>query len=161
MFRGFCSIAGKSESEGVIDLMIEHIEKNTSGDKKNLKKIIPGYTHLQPAQPTTFAHYLISQHDILIRNLSRIEESYKRVNLSPMGAGALAATSFKIDRERVSDLLGFEGLIENSIDAVSSRDFILEILALMSLLGISISRFVEDLFLWSSKDLTWNQTPNA
>lgn len=118
--------------------------------EKNIEAIIPGYTHLQQAQPTTFAHYLLAQFDVLERNLWRFIEIYRRINLSPMGAGALATSSFPISRERVAELLGFEGLIENSLDAVSSRDFLLETLAALSILAVDLSRFAEDLIIWSS-----------
>jgi len=118
--------------------------------QSHVETIIPGFTHLQPAQPTTLGHYLLAHVDGLDRSLERLVEAYFRVNLSPMGAGALAATSFPINRERVAELLGFDGLLENSIDAVGSRDFILEVLAALSILAVDLSRFAEDLILWSS-----------
>jgi len=120
--------------------------------ERNTETIMPGYTHLQPAQPTTLAHYLLAQFDALERDLNRLMDAYKRVNLCPMGAGALATTSFPINRERVAELLGFDGLIENSIDAVSSRDFLLETLAALSIMAVDVSRFVEDLIIWSSME---------
>ncbi|MBS7638970.1 MAG: argininosuccinate lyase [Candidatus Bathyarchaeia archaeon] len=120
--------------------------------ENNIDVIIPGYTHLQPAQPTTFAHYLIAQFDIFGRDLRRLFDAYGRINLSPMGAGALATTSFPISRERVAELLGFDGLVENSIDAVASRDFLLEALAALSVLAVDVSRFAEDLILWASME---------
>ncbi|MEM2714825.1 MAG: argininosuccinate lyase [Candidatus Bathyarchaeia archaeon] len=119
---------------------------------KNTDTIIPGYTHLQPAQPITLAHYLLAQFDALQRDLERLLDAYKRVNLCPMGAGALATTSFLISRERIAELLGFGGLIENSIDAVRSRDFLLEILAALSIMAVNLSHFVEDLIIWSSME---------
>ncbi|MDW8049097.1 MAG: argininosuccinate lyase [Nitrososphaerota archaeon] len=114
--------------------------------------IIPGYTHLQPAQPTTFAHYLVAQFDTFSRNLKRLREAYERVDLCPMGSGALATTSFPINREKVANMLGFNGLVENSFDAVSSRDFILEVLAALSIMAVDLSRLAEDLIVWSSAD---------
>ncbi len=128
--------------------------------EKNIKTIVPGYTHLQPAQPTTLAHYLLAQFDILKRDLGRLMDAYRRVNLCPMGAGALATTSFPISRERVAELLGFDGLIENSIDAVSSRDFLLETLAALSIMAVDISRFVEDLIIWSSMEFRLIDLPD-
>jgi len=119
---------------------------------KHAKTIIPGYTHLQPAQPVSFAHYLLSYVDLLERSLQRLEEAYQRVNLCPMGAGALATSSFPLDRKRVADLLGFSGVLENSIDAVGSRDFILETMADLTILAIDISRLVEDLIIWGSAE---------
>jgi argininosuccinate lyase len=120
--------------------------------EKSLDDVIPGYTHLQQAQPISYSHYLIAQFDFLQRDLDRLIEAYKRVNVSPMGAGALATTSFPIKRVRVANLLGFTGILENSLDAVGTRDFILEILAILSILAVNITRFVEDLIIWSSEE---------
>jgi argininosuccinate lyase len=118
--------------------------------EKHVETIILEYTHLQPAQPVTFAHYLLSRFDALERDLQRVQSAYVRVNLCPLGAGALATTSFPINRERVAELLGFNGLLENSIDAVGSRDFILESLAALTLAVVNLSQLAEDLVLWSS-----------
>jgi argininosuccinate lyase len=119
---------------------------------KNLKTVIPGFTHLQPAQPVTFAHYLLSYNDMLERSLNRLQEDFQRVNLCTMGAGALATSSFPLARERVAALLGFNGILENSIDAVSSRDFILETLADLTMIAVDVSRLTEDLIVWGSPD---------
>jgi argininosuccinate lyase len=119
---------------------------------KHTKTLVPSYTHLHPAQPITFGHLLISYVDALQRSLKRLEETFPRINLCPMGAGAIATTSFPINRERTAKLLGFAGVLENSIDAVGSRDFVLETLANLSLLAIDISRITEDLILWSAPD---------
>ncbi len=128
--------------------------------KRNLSTIIPGYTHLQPAQPITFAHYLVAQFDAIQRDLERLEETYRRVNLSTMGAGALATTSFPIDRTAIAQLLGFNGILENSLDAVSSRDFILETLANLVILNVNLSRLSEDLILWSSSSFKLIELPD-
>jgi len=120
--------------------------------EKHVETLILEYTHLQPAQPVTFAHYLLSRFDALERDLQRLQSTYVRVNLSPMGAGALATTSFPISRERVAELLGFDGLVENSIDAVGSRDFILETIAALTLTAVNLSQLAEDLIVWSSPD---------
>jgi len=128
--------------------------------REHLDTIIPGYTHLQPAQPVTFAHYLIAQLDALERDLERLQEAYRRVDLCPMGAGALATTSFPIGRERVADLLGFDGILENSLDAVTARDFVLEILATLSIAAVDITRFVEDLILWSTAEFGLIELPD-
>jgi argininosuccinate lyase len=127
--------------EALIELAEEHTET-----------LFPAYTHLHPAQPVTFAHILLSYVDGLERSLKRLEETFPRVNSCPMGAGAIATTSFPINRIRTAELLGFSKVLENSIDAVSSRDFILETSANLTLLAIDISRVVEDLILWSSPD---------
>ena len=116
----------------LIDLMLSVMQMQESladTAEKHVETVILEYTHLQPAQPVTFAHYLLSRFDALNRDLQRLQGAYVRVNFCPMGAGALATTSFPINRKRVAELLGFDGLVENSIDAVGSRDFILETIA--------------------------------
>jgi argininosuccinate lyase len=118
--------------------------------KKHLNTLIIGYTHLQPAQPTTFAHYIISIVDSLMRDLERFYQSYSRINQCPMGACALATTSFKINRNRVAELLGFDKVLENSLDAVTSRDFVLETLSNLAIMAMNVCRLIEDLILWSS-----------
>ena len=118
--------------------------------EEHLNTVILEYTHLQPAQPVTFAHYLLSHVTALERDLQRLQSVYTRVNLCPLGAGALATTSFTINRDRTAELLGFTGLAENSIDAVGSRDFITETLAALTLIAVNLSRFAEDLIIWSS-----------
>jgi argininosuccinate lyase len=128
--------------------------------KEHVETVVPGYTHLQPAQPITFAHYLLSHVDSLERDLHRLEEAYQRVNLCPMGAGALATTSFPIKRERVADLLGFSGILENSIDAVGSRDFILETIAHLAIMAVGVSRLAEDLIVWSSSEFGIVELPD-
>jgi len=127
------------------DSLIELAEKHT-------ETLVPSYTHLHPAQPVTFAHILIAYVDALERNLKRLEETIPRVNLCPMGAGAIATTSFPINRDRTAELLGFSKVHENSIDAVGSRDFLLETSANLTLLAVDISRMAEDLIVWSSPD---------
>jgi argininosuccinate lyase len=120
--------------------------------EKHTETLFPSYTHLHPAQPVTFAHILVSYVDALQRSLTRLEETLRRVNMCPMGAGAIATTSFPINRKRTAELLGFDSVLENSIDAVGSRDFILETLSDLTLLAIDISRMAEDLIVWSSPD---------
>jgi argininosuccinate lyase len=114
--------------------------------------LVPSYTHLHPAQPVTFAHVLVSYVDALQRSITRLNEILPRINLCPMGAGAIATTSFPINRERIAKLLGFSGVLENSVDAVGSRDFILETLAALTILAVDVSRVAEDLLVWSSPD---------
>lgn len=121
---------------------------------KHLHTIILEYTHLQAAQPVTFAHYLISQYDALGRDLQRLTGAYERVNLCPLGACALATTSFPINRKRTAELLGFNDVLENSIDAVGSRDFIVETIAALNLIAVNLSRFAEDLIIWSSAEFS-------
>lgn len=122
--------------------------------------VIPGFTHTQHAQPTTLAHHLLAHADAFARDLCRAEDAYRRVNLSPLGAAAFASTGFRIDRQRTAQLLGFDGLVENSMDAVSSRDFILEVLAGLSILMVNASRLAEELVLWSTSEFSYLELDN-
>jgi argininosuccinate lyase len=128
--------------------------------EEHLNTVILEYTHLQPAQPVTFAHYLLSYFDALERDMQRLQSAYTRVNLSPLGAGALATTSFPINRDRTAQLLGFSGLIENSLDAVGSRDFIAETVADLTFIAINLSRLAEDFIIWSSPDFGVIELPD-
>ena len=128
--------------------------------EKHTETIIPGFTHTQHAQPTTLAHHLLAHADAAGRDLARLEDAYVRVNLSPLGAAAFASTGFKIDRQRTCQLLGFEGLVENSMDAVSTRDFILEVLADLSILMVNLSRLAEELVLWSTSEFGYLELDN-
>ena len=114
------------------------------------KLLMPGYTHLQHAQPVTVAHHLQGYFEAIQRDIDRISDAYPRVNLSPMGAAALAGTSVRVDRDYVASLLGFEGLAKNAMDAVSSRDFVLESLSVAAMAMVNLSRVAEELILWSS-----------
>jgi len=113
---------------------------------------LPGYTHLQRAQPVTVFHHLQSHFEALGEDAERLTQLYARVNLSPMGAAALAGTSVKVDRAEVASLLGFDGLVKNAMFAVSSRGFALEALACLELLMVDASRIAEELILWSSSE---------
>jgi len=117
---------------------------------RHYETVFPGYTHRQPAQVTTYAHYLLSYVDIFLRDLDRLKEVYSRINLNPLGASALAGSSLPLDREYTRKLLNFGGILENSIDAVSSRDFLLESANASVLIMLSLSRMAKDLILWSS-----------
>ncbi|HBT48572.1 MAG: Argininosuccinate lyase [Caldanaerobacter subterraneus] len=114
--------------------------------------IMPGYTHLQRAQPVTFGHYLLAYVEMFKRDLSRLDDMMKRVNVMPLGSGALAGTTFDIDRKYVASLLGFDDITLNSIDGVSDRDFVIEFLSFASITMMHLSRFSEELILWSTKE---------
>ncbi|MFH0910398.1 MAG: argininosuccinate lyase [Planctomycetota bacterium] len=118
--------------------------------QKNAQLVIPGYTHLQRAQPVLLAQHLLAYVEMLERDRGRLADCRRRLNRLPLGSGALAGTTLKIDRERVQRDLGFDGLCENSMDAVSDRDFAVELLAALALLMAHLSRFSEDLVLWAS-----------
>lgn len=120
--------------------------------KNNVETIVPGYTHLQRAQPISFAHHLLAYFWMFQRDKDRLQDSLKRVNWSPLGAGALAGTTFPINRERSAELLGFDMVYPNSMDAVSDRDFIVEFLSIASLIMTHISRISEELVIWSSQE---------
>ncbi len=127
---------------------------------KHLRSVFPGYTHLQPAQPISFAHYLLAVGDAFLRDNQRVLEAYRRVNMSPLGAGALAGSSFKVDRALEAELLGFDGIIENTLDAVSSRDFALETLSVFSITALNLSRVAQDIIFYSSADVELLAVPD-
>lgn len=120
--------------------------------ERHVETLIPGYTHLQRAQPISFAHHLLAYVWMFERDRERFTESLKRINKSPLGAGALAGTTFPIDRHLTAKLLSFDSIYENSLDAVSDRDFIIEFLSHSSMLMMHLSRFCEELILWSSEE---------
>ncbi len=128
--------------------------------KAHTNTIILEYTHLQAAQPVTYAHYLLLHVQVLGRDLQRLISAYERVNLCPLGAGGLATTSFPINRARTAELLGFADVLENSLDAVGSRDFIVETQAALALVAINLSRFAEDLIVWSSAEFGTIELPD-
>jgi argininosuccinate lyase len=120
--------------------------------EREMETILPGYTHLQHAQPVLLSHHLLAYFWMLQRDRDRLSDCQKRVNIMPLGAGALAGTPFPIDRERVAELLGFDGVAENSLDAVSDRDFAIEFLAASSILMVHLSRLAEEIILWNSPE---------
>ncbi|MCL7414750.1 MAG: argininosuccinate lyase [ANME-2 cluster archaeon] len=120
--------------------------------RENPETLMPGYTHLQHAQPTTLAHHLLAHYDAFVRDGQRVLGAYLRTNMSPLGSAAFASTGFEINRERTSELLGFQGLIENSMDAVSTRDFVVESISVFANIMTNISRLAEEMILWSSEE---------
>ncbi len=120
--------------------------------KKYQKIVIPGYTHLQRAQPVLFAHHLLAYVEMFERDVQRLRDARVRINVLPLGAGALAGTSLPIDRRYVAKLLNFPHVAENSMDAVSDRDFALELLAALATMGVHLSRLAEDIILWASAE---------
>jgi argininosuccinate lyase len=120
--------------------------------EENLETPLVLLTHTQHAQLGTLGHYFLAQADLLLRDFDRMEDCYRRVNLCPLGGGAVGGSSFPLDRKRTASLLGFEGLVENSLDAVSSRDAVAEALSCLSLIMCHLSRMAEDLILWSTQE---------
>ncbi|TDX52653.1 argininosuccinate lyase [Orenia marismortui] len=129
--------------------------------EENIDIIMPGYTHLQRAQPIRLAHHLIAYQQKLKRDYERLSDCYKRVNILPLGSGALAGTKFSIDREFVAQELGFAGVSQNSLDAVSDRDFVIEFLAASSTIMMHLSRLSEELILWSSSEFDFVEISDA
>ena len=127
----------------------------------NIETIAPGYTHLQRAQPISFAHHLMVYFWQLERDKARFQESLKRVDISPLGAGAMAGTTFPIDRHLSAELLGFSAVYENSMDAVSDRDFIVEFISNSSLLMTHLSRFAEEIIIWSTDEFKFIELDDA
>jgi argininosuccinate lyase len=136
----------------IIELVAEMQHALLEQAEKHIETLMPGYTHLQRAQPISFAHHLMAYFWMLERDKQRLNESIKRISISPLGAGALAGTTFPIDRAYSAELMGFSGIYENSMDAVSDRDFILEFLSTSSILMMHLSRFSEEIILWSSQE---------
>jgi argininosuccinate lyase len=134
-----------------VETAIEAREVLTEVAAAHSETVMPGFTHLQPAQPTTVGHYLLSYESALARDTERLLDAYERVNRSPLGAAAFAGTPFDIDRERVADLLGFESVIENSMDASSARDFLVETTSAMATLATTLSGLAEDLVVFSKE----------
>ena len=128
----------------LIDLAEQHVET-----------LIPGYTHMQRAQPVSLAHHLLAYVEMTQRDRERMNEIYRRVNVSPLGAGALAGTTFPIDRHYSAELLGFDSVYGNSLDAVSDRDFAIEFLAASSLIMVHLSRLSEEVINWSSQEFSF------
>lgn len=121
----------------------------------NLGVIMPGYTHLQTAQPILFAHHMMAYYEMLQRDAGRLRDLAERLNIMPLGAGALAGTTFPIDREYVAEQLGFSGVTRNSLDSVSDRDFALEFCSAGAIIMMHLSRLAEELILWSSADFAF------
>ena len=129
--------------------------------EKENSTIMPGFTHLQAAQPITFGHHLLAYFEMFKRDLERLQESYKRINTMPLGSAALAGTSYPINRQRTAELLGFERISQNSLDAVSDRDFAIEFTAHASLIMMHLSRLSEELILWSSAQFEFVSLPDS
>nr|WP_221224136.1 argininosuccinate lyase [Paenibacillus cellulositrophicus] len=142
--------------------MLHELQKSLIGQARdNLDTIIPGYTHLQRAQPILFAHHLMAYVSMFQRDIERLMDSYKRINVLPLGAGALAGTTFPIDRHFVAEQLQFDRVYENSLDAVSDRDFIVEFLSHASIIMMHLSRLSEELVLWSSTEFNFIELDDA
>ena len=122
---------------------------------------MPGYTHLQKAQPITLAHHFMAYFEMFRRDYHRMEDCFKRTDVMPLGSGALAATTYPLDREYVAELLGFSSISRNSMDAVSDRDFVIEFLFCASMVMMHLSRFCEEIILWASSEFDFIEIDDA
>ena len=129
--------------------------------KGNLDVVMPGYTHLQKAQPVLLSHHLLAYVEMLERDRQRLEEGLQRINVMPLGSGALAGTPIAVSREQLAEALGFTAVTQNSLDAVSDRDFVIEFLASSSLLIMHLSRFSEEMVIWSTAEFGFVELPDA
>ncbi len=136
-------------------LLLDAIDALVSLAERHQRTLMPLYTHLQQAQAGTFSHYLLAHADALFRDLGRLSDSFERVNQSPLGAGPVGGTSLPIDRDMTARLLGFSGLVENSIDATSTRDHMAEFVAHLAILMTNLSRMAEDFVIWSSTEFSF------
>lgn len=128
---------------------------------ENIDTILPGYTHLQRAQPVTFAHHLLAYAMMFLRDAERLSDAARRMNLSPLGSAALAGTTYPIDRRMTAETLGFDGITLNSMDGVSDRDFCVELLSAFSIIMMHLSRFSEEILLWSSWEFGFVELSDA
>jgi argininosuccinate lyase len=150
------------ERIGAVDAAIGDLQRALLAKaRRHLDVLMPGYTHLQRAQPILFSHHLMAYHEMLARDRGRMRGAFERTDVLPLGAGALAGTSFPIDRVYVAKLLGFSRVAENSLDAVGDRDFAAEFLAAAALLMIHLSRLCEELVLWTTEEFGFIELPDA
>ncbi|MCD7958573.1 MAG: argininosuccinate lyase [Ruminococcus sp.] len=129
--------------------------------EKHTETVMPGYTHLQRAQPVTFAHHLLAYVQMFLRDLGRLDDTAKRMNVCPLGSGALAGTTYPIDREQTAALLRFDAPMENSLDGVSDRDYCIELANTLSILMMHLSRFSEEIILWCSWEFKFIELDDA
>ena len=129
--------------------------------KENIDTFMPGFTHLQKAQPITLAHHLGAYFEMFVRDRSRLEDNYKRMNYCPLGAGALAGTTYPLDRDQTAKLLGFEGPTRNSLDSVSDRDYLIEYLSDLSIIMMHLSRLSEEICIWNSNEYGFTEIDDA
>ncbi len=147
-----------TEIKGIIKKLLG-VLNNTA--KENIDTIMPGYTHLQNAQPVTFAHHLLAYTEMFKRDYDRLSDCYKRTNVMPLGAGALASTTYPLNRELVCESLGFDSITLNSMDSVSDRDFSAELLYCLSMVMMHLSRFCEEIILWSNQQFKFIELSDA
>lgn len=151
----------RDEIVEIAEMVKKLIKTVTDLAGKHLNTVMPGYTHLQRAQPITFAHHLMAYANMLLRDLERLKDTYKRTDRLPLGSGALAGTTYPINRQRVCELLGFSEVCQNSLDGVSDRDFCIELASTVSILMMHLSRFSEEIILWCSWEFKFVELDDA
>ncbi|OQY10086.1 MAG: argininosuccinate lyase [Fusobacteriia bacterium 4572_132] len=142
----------KKEIKAIRELLLSLEEVFINVAEENKRVILPGYTHMQRAQPILFGHHIMAYYQMIKRDIERLDDCYKRINVLPLGAGALAGTTFPIDRAFVAKELGFAGVTENSLDSVSDRDFIIELNFVISMVMMHLSRLSEEIVIWSTTE---------
>ncbi len=151
----------RDEAKQIKDYIVTLIETILDLAENNLETVMPGYTHMQRAQPITFAHHLLAYANMLLRDLGRLDDAAKRMNALPLGSCALAGTTYPIDRQRVCELLGFDEVMANSLDGVSDRDFCIELASAISILMMHLSRFSEEIIMWCSWEFKFVELDDA
>ena len=151
----------RDNSEEVIALLKELIDAILFKAEEGKAAIVPGYTHLQRAQPITFGHHLMAYAQMFLRDISRVKDAVARMNYSPIGSCALAGTTYETDRDFEAKKLGFYGITQNSIDGVSDRDFCVELMSAFSIIMMHLSRFSEEIILWSSWEFKYVELDDA
>ena len=151
----------RDETAKIIKNLVNLKKGILSFAKDNIDTILPGYTHLQRAQPVLLAHHMMAYYEMFLRDANRFRDCLKRINIMPLGSGALAGTTFQIDRNYTAKLLGFKEVSKNSIDSVSDRDFIIEFLSAASICMMHFSRLSEELILWSTSEFGFIELPDS
>ena len=147
----------KKEIKLIISDLIELEKVLSKKAKENIDTIMPGYTHMQKAQPITLSHHLLAYAEMFKRDIGRLQDTYKRTDMMPLGSGALATSTYPIDREFVANELGFSQITLNSLDSVSDRDYVIETLSSLSLIMMHLSRFAEEIILWCTDEFKFIQ----
>ena len=151
----------KQEIPKIIDMVLDLEKVLIKKAEANLETVMPGYTHMQRAQPTTFAHYMMAYANMLRRDVTRLEDCLERMDECPLGAGALATSTYPVDRFQTAAALGFQKPTDNSMDSVSDRDFAIEFLSACSILMMHLSRFSEEIILWCSWEFKYVELDDA
>lgn len=151
----------RDECDAVISLLIELVTVLCDSAKKYSQTVMPSYTHLQRAQPIVFGHHLLAYAEMFLRDIDRIQDAKARMNFCPLGSGALAGTTYPIDRNLTAEILGFDGVCQNSLDGVSDRDFCIELANALSIVMVHLSRFSEEIIMWCSWEFRFVELDDA